>query len=85
MKYSVDDYEDKKLTEQEALSDCAEDFMNSVRYRVLEKFEAGYSGWSNPIFPTNDIKLFIKNELQKEELDPIDIAAFAMFLWNRQD
>ena len=66
--------------EKEALADLVVDFSDAL----LEKLHAPVGqrhGWADPAWTENDIRDRLLEAVIKG--DPVDIAAFAAFLWNR--
>lgn len=70
--------------ELRALANCVQEFKTNVFNRLKEKYKKGYCGWDNPNWELESIENFLRVELSKKKLNPIDIAAYAMFLWNRE-
>lgn len=70
------------LTEEEKkLMDLVDQFCWQMKYKLIQKGREGKSGWDDPHWLKSDIKMQLKNHIDKG--DPVDIANFSMFLWNR--
>ena len=68
--------------EREALRELVDQFASAVLAKLETKLDEGYSGWNEPSeFPVDKIKKCLLEHV--EFGDPVDIAAFAAFWWNR--
>ena len=66
-----------------SLDALVHDFARAMRAKLISKFMEGYSGWDDPEWSVEDIKASLLAHLEKG--DPVDIANFAAFWWNRLD
>ena len=75
---SVGECDHNRFAWAQALDALVDDFAEAMKKRLRKKFVEGKEGWDNPNWPIEDIRkqLFACR-------DPIDIANFAAFLWNR--
>ena len=70
----------------EALFQLVDKFSREMKLKLMSKV-TGYgnkSGWdSEADYELKDILCDLKYQIEKDELDPIDIANFAAFYWNK--
>lgn len=69
------------FTEDNALRDCVQQFSKELLGKLYKKEKQGYSGWDNEDWTREEIIKALKAHIKKGDM--IDIAAFAMFAWNR--
>ena len=67
--------------EEAALEALVDGFAVDMKRKLKEKFRESCYGWDNPIWTEEDIREALHNHTLKG--DPVDIANFAAFLWNR--
>ena len=67
--------------EWSALYDLVEDFADEVREKLTQTLRQGRSGWDDPSWTEDDIRAALAEAVAKG--DPVDVAAYAAFLWNR--
>ena len=58
-------------------------FTNELREKLTDKYYQGYTGWDDPSWKEEDIVSLLKTHIEKGDM--VDVAAFAMFLWNKQN
>ena len=66
---------------KEALDACVTGFAEAMRQKLDQKFYEGKYGWDDPAWPKEDILRQLREHVDKGDM--IDVAAFAMFAWNR--
>lgn len=68
-----------------SLEDCTETFSQSMMHRLRKIFFEGESGWDDPDWSIDEIKMRIEKKLNEAKTDDdfIDIANLAMFAWNK--
>jgi hypothetical protein len=81
---SVAECKHNLLTEQKALEALIDDFTQHLKQKLIHLANEGKSGWDDERWNIEDILDQIDENLAPAG-DMIDIAALAMFLWNRQD
>lgn len=69
--------------EEASLKYAAGCFAEEMKLKLIAKLKEGRSGWDSEEWEIADIKKALKEHVEKG--DPIDIANFAMFLWNREE
>lgn len=79
MRYQTDDY--IILAESKALDNLSNDFADECRAKLYGKMQQGRVGWDDPAWPIAEIKDALIEHIEKG--DPVDVANFAMFWWNR--
>ena len=67
-----------------ALDACVDAFSEDMKRKLVKKFLEGKSGWDDPGWTKEQIMKSLKEHIDKDNEDMIDVANFAMFLWNRQ-
>ena len=68
-----------------AIFSCVDAFAEEMKAKLIDKLTKGYSGWDDPEWSSEQIKKTLKEHLDKSNSDMVDVANFAMFLWNRQE
>lgn len=78
------DKEKTSKSDKEALTKCVTAFAEELKEKLLKKSESK-SGWdfSEYLWKMDDIKKQLIEHVKKDDM--IDVAAFAMFIWNRQN
>lgn len=56
-------------------------FAAAMKAKLAMKREQGLSGWET--LELSQLTFLLHRQVNKEELDPIDVANYAAFLWNR--
>lgn len=74
--YSID------VAEAEAIDDMVRAFSEEVRLKLQEKRNLGRRGWDHESWTPEQIKQALFDHVEKGDMR--DVAAFAMFLWNRE-
>jgi hypothetical protein len=69
--------------ELDALMHCVSAFADELNIKLLRKIDEGKSGWDDPEWPIEDIKRQLIEHVKKGDF--VDVAAFAMFAWNKSD
>ena len=64
------------------IDDAVDEFAARIKAKLHMKFFEGFWGWNDVGWPEQDIKDKISHHIKKG--DPVDVGAFAMFLWNRK-
>lgn len=64
-----------------AINACIDDFAEHLRKKLHRKFMEGKDGWDDPQWPKEEIIKQLREHIDKGDM--IDVAAFAMFAWNR--
>ena len=67
-----------------ALDAMVDDFAHHMKLKLTKKFLEGKTGWDDPDWTEEQIMQALKSHVEKENGDMIDVANFAMFLWNRR-
>lgn len=79
-----------------ALNALVDDFAVAMKKKLIKKFKEGKSGWDDPEWDPDQIKdamiehcgvEFSMTHVRvsgHELVDPVDVANFAAFLWNRR-
>jgi len=70
------------FAEPTALADLTKDFSEAIRVKIRKKFRDGVSGWDDPNWSEDEILEQLKMHVEKGDM--VDVAALAMFLWNRK-
>ena len=87
MKHSPTDYVFTGLTDNQkelhALSACSESFGAAILSKVTQKQAEGKHGWADPDWTQEDKLRLLKLHIDKGDM--VDVAIFAMFIWNAQD
>ena len=68
--------------EIDALIALVDAFAMAIKKKLQRKLMEGYSGWDDPTWTPDNIRAALIAHMEKG--DPVDIGAFAAFLWNRQ-
>jgi hypothetical protein len=72
------------FVEQEALERLVKFFANELRQTLLRNlYKKNKSGWDDPSWSVEDMKAQLIAHVEKGQ--PIGVAAFAAFWWNRLD
>jgi hypothetical protein len=80
MKYHSEKYPMVKDGELVALCELVDDFATEMKKKLKKQYERGCRGWSNITIDTVNLwDALLNND------DPIDIANYAVFIWNRKD
>ncbi len=66
-----------------ALDALVDDFANHMKLKLRKKFLAGRYGWDDANWTIEDIRSDLIQEAGNDEADPVDVANYAAFLWNR--
>jgi len=80
---SVDECMHNLFAWKDALEACVDDFAEELKLKLTQKFLQGKSGWDDPDWPAEDIIQQLIDHVEKG--DYVDVAAFAMFAWNKTD
>lgn len=80
MKYKTQDYIDD--AEEHALEQCHDEFCFELKSKLMKKRREGKQGWDNPQWDKEDILRQLREHIDKGDM--LDVAAFAMFAWNRE-
>ncbi len=64
-----------------ALEGITEGFRNAMLSKLRRKAVEGKSGWDDPDWTKEQILEALKEHVEKGDM--VDVANFAMFLWNR--
>jgi hypothetical protein len=67
---------------KKALDALVAAFASDIVRKLTRKALEGKSGWDDPDWTTEQIEQALRDHVDKG--DPVDVANFAMFLWNRQ-
>jgi hypothetical protein len=65
-----------------AIDALVDDFAKHMKSKLRMKAMEGKSGWDDPEWTRDQIKRAMIEHVDKG--DPVDVANFAAFLWNRQ-
>ncbi|MEQ9393281.1 MAG: hypothetical protein RLO03_13845 [Balneola sp.] len=68
--------------ERKALIACVDDFAENMKKKLLQKMVEGKNGWEDPEWFEADRLAALEEHLEKSDM--IDVANFAMFVWNNQ-
>jgi len=79
---SVDECYHNLFSEKKALEGCVDDFARALKAKLNEKNRKGKSGWDDPDWSEEDILRQLREHIDKGDM--LDVAAFAMFLWNQK-
>ena len=71
------------FTESDALERLVKFFADELRKTLLRNLYKNKSGWDDPSWPIEDMKTQLIAHVEKGQ--PVDVAAFAAFWWNRLD
>jgi hypothetical protein len=69
--------------ETEALSALVDDFAKAMKEKLRKRWSEGRTGWDDPNWTVEDMKKQLIEHVDKG--DPVDIANFAAFIWNRHE
>ena len=69
------------FSEIKALEALIDHFAEAVKDKLRKKYLQGYKGWDDENWTTERLREDMADHLYKG--DPVDIGAFAAFLWNR--
>jgi len=75
-------YEAELKSDRKALKDCVKDFSNQMSKKLIKKSKVK-SGWDSESFSEEDIKEMLLDHIEKGDM--VDVANFAMFIWNRSN
>jgi len=64
------------------LSNSWDAFSKIVHDKLMDRYRKGRSGWDDPEWTVDQIVDALVGHIQKG--DPVDLAAFAMFIWHRR-
>lgn len=70
---------------KQSLDACVDAFADAMKRKLKEKFLQGKTGWDDPFWTKDMIIDALKEHIEKGNEDMVDVANFAMFLWNRQE
>jgi hypothetical protein len=70
------------FAEQKAIDNLIDRFCTEIKQKLHRKILQGKSGWDDPDWPIENLQEKLINHYIKG--DPIDIAAFCAFWWNKQ-
>lgn len=70
--------------EMPALDELLDKFARQTRARVFAEFMAGRTGWDRDAWTEEHVRIAIFNQMDKPDPDPLDLAAFAAFLWHKK-
>lgn len=73
-----------KHTSLSVLENLVYDFKDAMFEKLKRTHAEGRRGWDSDDWTEEDIEENIKSQLLCDPVDPIDIANYAMFLWNRR-
>jgi hypothetical protein len=80
---SVGECRHNSFAELHALNALVDKFAAAMKAKLLRAaIEKGRSGWDDPSWTPDEIKAALLAHVEKG--DPIDVANFAAFWWNRQ-
>lgn len=65
-----------------ALEACVDDFADKMKKKLREKYMEGKTGWDDPDWSHEDRIAALEEHLEKGDM--IDVANFAMFVWNNE-
>lgn len=68
--------------EGKSLEMLVDAFAEAMKAKLRKKILEGYKGWDDPKWTREKIVEALKAHLEKG--DPVDIANFAAFIWNRE-
>lgn len=68
--------------EERALDALINNFTKELKLKLIEKRNEGKSGWDDPEWSEENIRHQLIEHIAKGDM--LDVAAFAMFLWNRK-
>lgn len=82
-----------------ALDALVDDFAQAMKKKLRRKFMQGREGWDDPRWAKESIVERIREQIDKAQvtgyddlgqrvhkpIDPVDVANFCAFLWNRED
>ena len=72
------------FSEIKAFEKAVKEFSKEMNRKFFKKALQGYRGWDDEKnFPTEGLIKALKEHAQKDDM--IDIAVFALMIWNRQD
>lgn len=69
--------------ERAQLRQLVADFAEELEAKLLAKLSAGRAGWDEEEWTVEQIKAALVDHVDKG--DPVDVAAFAAFWWNRTE
>lgn len=73
--------------EVEALEFLVDCFAISMKEKLIKKQSEGWGGWLSDEFTEEEIVIRIEAQFEQRpipEIDPVDIANLAAFLWNKR-
>jgi len=73
----------RTILEKDALINLINDFRDEMIEKVLELYEEDKKGWDSPNWDLEEILGEIKSQTNKEDIDPVDIAIYAAFYYNK--
>lgn len=65
-----------------AIDALVDAFAHAMKKKLYRKMMEGKSGWDDPTWPMDSIRYALIDHVYKG--DPVDVAAFAAFWWNRE-
>lgn len=86
MKFATEQYigEVTRFTsELAALNEMLDAFAGAMREKLREKYHEGRGGWDSEEWSRGQIATALAAHVEKH--DWVDVANFAMFLWNREE
>jgi len=72
-----------KIAEGKIRNLALREFTKEMKSRMEEKSDEGKSGWDNPDWCDDDMQSALLEAFTKCNM--IDVANYAMFIWNRQE
>jgi hypothetical protein len=66
----------------DALDELVNKFADEMKRKLLAKYNEGRSGWDDERWTPGEIRSALLEHAVKG--DPVDVANFCAFLWNRQ-
>lgn len=71
-------------SELDAINACVDDFATEMKEKLKAKYFNGYHGWDDEEWTPEMIRTALIDHLYKPNGDMVDVANFAMFMWNRK-
>ena len=72
------------IKDRRALNALVDAFSKAIKAKLFKQADNGWYGWDNPVWGERAICDALHSQMDRPNPDPVDCAALAAFLWNRQ-
>lgn len=71
-----------QAAEPAAIDLLVDEFAAAIKAKLFRKYKEGRCGWDSADWTSEQISAAIREHVERG--DPVDVAAFCAFLWNRR-